>query len=170
MYAAKKLADRLTEIYTHPPIPVVEIAERSRVRVTFHTYPPMSATDEIAACFVFRDMEVMVNRDMPPQQQSFAIAHELFRGTVHREHYLKDMWEYSDGLLRFGPGLEDMIDRTAKTFAMHLLVPGRLLKPVKSPGVGAAQLAQIFLVSRTLMEERLRGNYPRKNRDRTIVT
>ena len=128
----------------------------------------MSATDEIAACFVFRDKEIMVNRDLPPQQQSFAIAHELFRGTVHREYYLRDMWEYGDGLPRFGPGLEDMIGRDAKTFAMHLLVPGRLLKPVKSPGVGAAELAQIFLVSRTLLEERLRGDYPRKIGRRTI--
>ena len=40
LYVAKKLADRLTEIYTHPPIPVLEIAERDGVRVTFHAYPP----------------------------------------------------------------------------------------------------------------------------------
>lgn len=107
---------------------------------------------------------------MPPQQQSFAIAYELFRATVHRECYVKNMWEYSDGLPRFGPGPKDTISREAKTFAMHLLVPGRLLKPVKSPGMGAAQLAQIFLVSRTLMEERLRGDYPRNMGRRTIGT
>lgn len=146
-------ADVRSEAYGAAPVPVTEIAERNGVEVVLANFG--RNRDLVSGICDFQNRKIFVNAaDIFPRRR-FTIAHELGHWILHRSFYESDPDRYSF-LPRFqhtddhGP-----LEQEANCFAAHLLVPGRLLKQV----VGAAtatELADIFEVSRTMMEFRTR--------------
>ncbi len=152
---AKREADRLTEVYSSPPIPVLEIAEESGIKVRFVDFGPYST--KVSGYCDFTKQEIFVNGKDIPQRQSFTIAHELGHWFMHRRIFLENPDIYPVLLRTNNPDSNNPLEKEANAFAAHLLVPNRLLKPVQNQGVNAAVLANIFFVSRSMMEIRMRG-------------
>jgi Zn-dependent peptidase ImmA (M78 family) len=150
---AEQTADRLTADYTSPPIPVLEIAESNGVNVVFLDFGKHSET--VSGFCDFKGKRLFVNAKDKPERQSFTIAHELGHWMLHRDVFLADPSRYPV-LPRFSePNEADPMEKEANKFAACLLVPTKLLLPVKGSPVSA--LARIFRVSRTMMEFRLKN-------------
>ncbi len=152
---AKRKADRLTEVYSSPPVPVLEIAEQNGVHVIFANFG--SSSERVAGYCDFRKAKLFVNAADRPRRQSFTIAHELGHWVMHRSIFVEnpETWPV---LPRFSrPSNNNPHEQEASKFAAHLLVPDHLLKPVLNPAVSAAALAPIFFVSRIMMEIRMKG-------------
>lgn len=152
---AKRKADELTEVYSSPPIPVLEIAEQNGVNVIFANFG--SSSERVAGYCDFRNAKLFVNADDVPRRQSFTISHELGHWVMHRSIFVDNPETYPV-LPRFSrPSNNGPYEKEANKFAAHLLVPDHLLQPVLNPTVSAVTLADIFFVSRTMMEIRMKG-------------
>ena len=152
---ARRKADRLTEVYSSPPIPVLEIAEENGIKVRFVDFGDYSS--KVSGYCDFRKDEIFVNGDEIPQRQSFTIAHELGHWFMHKVFFIKNPDEYPVLLRKNNSDSNNPLEKEANTFAAHLLVPNRLLKPVQRKGVNATVLASLFFVSRSMMEIRMKG-------------
>ena len=149
---ATSLADKLTKDISAPPIPVYEIAENNGVNVLFADFGAHSET--VSGLCDFEAARIYVNKDDSPERQAFTMGHELGHWILHKEIYLANPDSYPV-LARFSvPNRNDPMEKEANRFAACLLVPERLLKPVK--GAPVASLAKSFGVSRTMMEFRLK--------------
>lgn len=150
---AETRANELTKRYEEPPIPVLEIAERSGVNVIFADFG--ENTDTVSGFCDFANARIYVNADDLQERQSFTMAHELGHWVLHRDIYLKQPDLYPV-LPRFSePDKSDPLEKEANKFAACLLVPTRLLAPVRS--APSAALARVFRVSRSMMEWRLKN-------------
>ncbi|MCY4674241.1 MAG: ImmA/IrrE family metallo-endopeptidase [Bacteroidetes bacterium] len=153
--SATAKANSLTEIYSSPPIPVLEIAENNGVNVVFAGFGEY--TETLAGYCDFRESRLYVNAHDLHQRQSFTIAHELGHWLLHRDT-LSDNPDKYPVLLRFSrPNGDNKLEMEANRFAAHLLVPDHLLKPIRRNVDNVAFLASLFQVSRTMMEIRLKG-------------
>lgn len=151
---AKEYADKLTTIYSAPLIPVLEIAQQNGANVVFTDFAKRS--ELVSGYCDFRNARLYVNCRDIPQRQSFAIAHELGHWLIHKGIFLNDPEAYSF-LPRFNKtDSSNALEREANRFAANLLVPERLLRPLRKPFASASALADLFYVSRTMMEIRLR--------------
>ena len=149
----RQKAEELTEIYTAPPIPALEIAERQGVDVVFADFGTTS--DKVAGFCDFESGKIYVNADDMVERQTFTIAHELGHWLLHREFFEANPEEYTI-FPRFQTVAEhNPYEKEANHFAANLLVPARLLKSVKDASVSS--LASAFAVSRTMMEYRLKN-------------
>lgn len=149
---AKAAADALTALYTAPSVPVIEIAEQNGVNVLFSDMGKYR--EEIAGFCDFKSARIYVNKDDIPTRQMFTIAHELGHWILHKEAFLANPEKYPV-LPRFQRTDEsNAFEREANAFASNLLVPDKLLAPVRGAPVSA--LADVFGVSRTMMEIRLK--------------
>ena len=149
----RRMADQLTEVYSAPPIPALEIAESQGVDVVFAEFG--SSADKVAGFCDFKSGKIYVNAEDITQRQTFTIAHELGHWLLHREFFERDPEAYSI-FPRFQAVKEsDPYEKEANHFAANLLVPMRLLKSVKDAPVSS--LASAFAVSRTMMEIRLKN-------------
>lgn len=150
---AERMANNLTRDYSTPPIPVHEIAERSGVNVVFEDFGTHS--ESVSGFCDFANARLYVNKDDLPERQSFTMAHELGHWLLHRDFY-RDHPEDYPVLPRFSdPNREDPKEKEANKFAACLLVPDRLLRPVR--GAPVSSLASVFGVSRTMMEFRVKN-------------
>lgn len=148
---ARKEADRLTERYKTPPIPVVEVAELNGVDVVFANFGKEG--ERVAGFCDFGAAKLYVNREDIRERQYFTIAHELGHWVLHRQIYVADPERYPV-LPRFqSVDKNDPLEQEANAFAANLLVPERLLKPVINAPIST--LARIFSVSKTMMEYRV---------------
>jgi Zn-dependent peptidase ImmA (M78 family) len=148
---ARTVADNVTREYNSPPIPVLEIAERSGVNVVFADFA--QNREKVAGFCEFKTARLYVNSDDMPERQYFTIAHELGHWLLHREIFLAHPERYPV-LPRFqSADRKDPLEQEANHFAANLLVPEKLLKPVKGSPISA--LASVFKVSRTMMEFRI---------------
>jgi Zn-dependent peptidase ImmA (M78 family) len=153
---AKAAADNLTGVYTTPPIPVLEIAEKCGVNVIFTEFSKHS--DTIAGFCDFSGKKLYVNSADHPNRQFFTIAHELGHWVLHKDYFIKEPEKYSILPRYQSPTRGDPFEQEANCFAAQLLVPERLLSQVRgSPEPGVAYLARIFIVSREMMENRLKN-------------
>lgn len=151
---AKRLADGITKVYSSPPIPVLEIAQDKGVQVVFASFGRYSQS--VAGFCDFEGARLLVNSDDIPTRQNFTLAHELGHWIMHRDIFLKNPDKYSVLPRANSYGLNAPLEREANTFAAHLLVPSRLLNRVRTPTTSVTALADIFRVSRTMMEIRIR--------------
>jgi len=95
-----------------------------------------------------------VNPKDSTERQAFTMAHELGHWLLHRNVFLENPDLYPV-LPRFHqPDKTDPLEKEANKFAACLLVPRNLVMPIKDAPVSV--LAEIFGVSRTMMEFRLR--------------
>lgn len=149
----ERLANALSSEFSAPPIPVLEIAESNGVDVIFADF---GGTGERVAGFCdFGAGQLFVNNQDILPRQTFTIAHELGHWLLHKEYFDRHPEEYQI-LPRFqSVGQSDAFEKEANFFAANLLVPRRLLDPVKNASVSS--LASIFAVSRTMMENRLKN-------------
>lgn len=148
---AESKADELTAVISTPPIPVLEIAEQNGVNVVFANFGEHS--EKVAGFCDFRDARLFVNRDDMPARQAFTMAHELGHWIMHKEFFMENPERYPV-LPRFNnPDKDNVFEKEANFFAGCLLVPKRLLLPVQ--GAPVSTLAQIFGVSRIMMEHRI---------------
>ncbi len=138
-------------MYSSPPIPVLEIAQDNGVDVVFADFKDR-AEDVSGFCDLERRRIYVNHRDMP-KRQSFTMAHELGHWLLHKAIFDDDPDTYRY-LPRFATPRHNDLEREANKFAAHLLVPERLLRPVRTSRVSA--LADAFFVSRSMMEIRLR--------------
>jgi Zn-dependent peptidase ImmA (M78 family) len=145
-------ADALTLPYSRPPVPIVDIAHKSDIKVVYTTFPKFQ--DAVAGLCDFKGQKILVNVEDPPEQQAFTVAHELGHWLLHREEILKHPERYSV-LPRFRLPEPSPLEVEAYTFAAHVLVPRRLLSPVMNSAPPVA-LAKIFNVPIDLVEYRLR--------------
>lgn len=153
IHAAKTRADELSAGYSTPPIPVLEIAEKTGVNVVFADFGKHNET--VAGFCDFAAAKLFVNAKDIRARQMFTMAHELGHWVMHRDAFLSDPTKYPV-LPRFqDPAPGNPFEQEANAFAANLLVPARLLIPVKSSPVSV--LADIFGVSRSMMEYRLRN-------------
>lgn len=149
----RSTAARLSAPYSSPPIPVLEIAETQGVDVVLAGFG--EAGDKVAGFCDFKAAKLFVNVEDPISRQTFTIAHELGHWVLHREYFDRHPSEYSI-LPRFQkPEGSNPFEQEANLFAANLLVPKQLLVPVKHAPV--ATLANIFAVSREMMENRLKN-------------
>ncbi|WP_162236097.1 ImmA/IrrE family metallo-endopeptidase [Devosia sp. Leaf64] len=150
---AQARADALTVRYSTPPIPVLEIAEQTGVNVVFSDFGKHS--DTVAGFCDFEARRLYVNAKDIRTRQLFTMAHELGHWVMHREVFLRDPSRYPV-LPRFqSVEASNIFEREANCFAANLLVPKRLLDPVRNSPVST--LAEVFGVSRAMMENRLKN-------------
>jgi Zn-dependent peptidase ImmA (M78 family) len=150
---AESKAIELTSDISSPPIPVYEIAESNGVNVLFVNFGENAET--VSGLCDFKNARIYVNKDDSPERQAFTMAHELGHWILHKEVFLNHPENYPV-LPRFSdPNRNDIMEKEANKFAACLLVPERLLAPVK--GAPVAALARSFGVSRTMMEFRLKN-------------
>lgn len=146
-------ANKLTEDISSPPIPVYEIAERNGVNVVFVDFGPHAGS--VSGLCDFEKARIYVNKDDSTERQAFTIGHELGHWLLHKEFFLEHPDSYPV-LPRFSdPNRNDPMEKEANKFAACLLVPDRMLAPVK--GAPVAALARSFGVSGTMMEFRLKN-------------
>jgi Zn-dependent peptidase ImmA (M78 family) len=150
---AERTAEDLSSPYSAPPIPVLEIAEQNGVNVVFANFG--SNAEKVAGLCDFENARIYVNEDETAERQSFTIAHELGHWMLHRQTFIDDPDRYPV-LPRFSqPDRNDPLEKEANKFAACLLVPSRLLRPVKDAPV--SYLASVFGVSRLMMEFRVKN-------------
>jgi Zn-dependent peptidase ImmA (M78 family) len=131
----------------------LEIAEKTGVDVVFADMGVHR--DKVAGFCDFEGSKLYVNKSDPTTRQTFTMAHELGHWVMHREFFLQHPDRYPV-LPRFQSVDEsNVFEREANCFAANLLVPTRLLKPIRAHNV--AMLARIFAVSTAMMEIRLKN-------------
>jgi Zn-dependent peptidase ImmA (M78 family) len=145
-------ARELTDVYSTPPIPVFDIAEQRGVNVVFASFGRHSET--ISGFCDFAAARLYVNENDSSGRKMFTIAHELGHWLLHRD-FIKSGSHLYRALPRFKAPSESVLEKEANLFAAELLVPRSLVLPVKDASV--SQLADIFAVSRTMMEWRLKN-------------
>ncbi len=151
---ANKAARDLAAPYSSPPIPVLEIAQNSGVNVIFTDFG--SHSEKIAGFCDFDAARIYVNENDILGRQMFTMAHELGHWILHRVFFLQEPDLYPI-LPRFQRAVDkNVFESEANYFAARLLVPDILLKPVKNTPVSI--LADMFCVSREMMENRLRND------------
>lgn len=97
---------------------------------------------------------IYVNRDDPPNRQTFTIAHELGHHYLHRDFILTHPDQYKV-LYRKPMGREtDPIEKEANSFAANLLVPTEWLKRYYRIA-SVAEMARVFIVSEEVIRWRL---------------
>lgn len=152
-HLAESKANELTKNISAPPIPVYEIAESSGVNVVFVDFG--AHAESVSGLCDFEAARIYVNKDDSTQRQTFTMAHELGHWLLHKELFLDDPDSYPV-LPRFAnPDSKNPLEKEANKFAACLLVPSRLLRPVRE--APPATLAKIFGVSRLMMEYRLKN-------------
>lgn len=148
---AEGLARELSAVYTSPPIPVFEIAERHGVRVVHATFGEFQ--ENVSGVSDFSARQIHLNVEDPPERQAYAAAHELGHFLLHAGILAHDPDLYAL-LPRFGAPRPGPLEDEAHAFAAELLVPKRLLLPV-AKSAPPTQLASIFKVPIDLIERRL---------------
>ncbi len=150
---AERKAEELSKDYSAPPVPVLEIAEENGVNVVFVDFGKNS--EKVAGLCDFENARIYVNQDENADRQAFTMAHELGHWILHKDFFLENPDHYPV-LPRFSkPDQNDWREKEANKFAACLLVPARLVRPVRNAPI--ASLASVFGVSRTMMEFRLKN-------------
>ena len=149
---AEMTANGLSDIYSSPPIPAIDIAEENGVNVLFVDFGKNAET--VSGLVDFPNARLYVNRNDYLERQIFTVAHELGHWLLHKDFYEADPERYNV-LPRFSnPYRDDPLEQEANRFAASLLVPKRLLVPVLHAPVST--LSEIFLVNRAIMERRIK--------------
>ncbi|MDR3524890.1 MAG: ImmA/IrrE family metallo-endopeptidase [Acetobacteraceae bacterium] len=152
LLTAKRTAAELSEPYSTPPIPLFEIAAEQGASIIFADFGQHSSV--VAGFCDFENAKIYVNNDDIWPRKMFTAAHELGHWVLHRRLFEEDPQKYAV-LPRHQVGKVNSLEQEANAFAAELLVPRKLLEPVKH--AGAVQLASIFGVSRQMMEIRLKN-------------
>ena len=151
-------ANELTGIYSELPIPVYEIAQEEGVEVYDADFGNFA---NICSGFCdFDERGIYLNQDDSPTRQFFVAAHELGHWFLHKKKYEKEPDGFAfclkQGVDASGFDIDVNVEKEAHYFAVNLVMPIRLVKTLKHR-FSASELANIFNVSRTMMEKRLNG-------------
>lgn len=149
--AAQKANDLLADFgLVKPPINPVDIAQRLGLKVWFVTFN--GEYDKVSGFYDVDEQAIYVNKDEYPHRQTFTVAHELGHHLLHKE------WAKSEAyrmMFRNEGASKDPYEQEANAFAANLLVPLDMLNEYKSVA-SKAELAELFLVSAPVIENRLK--------------
>lgn len=148
----RRQATRFASGYSAPPIPILDIAEQNGVDVVFSDFGRHN--NAVAGFCDFAEAKIYVNDQEFLPRKMFTIAHEFGHWILHREFFEQHPEKYAV-LPRLQKPANNAFEQEANCFAAELLVPKHLVVPVK--GFGVARLADIFGVSREMMEHRLKN-------------
>ena len=149
---AVQKAREFAEVYSTPPIPVLEIAQSHGLNVVLSEFGRFA--EGVSGALSFKDKRLYVNRFDSPQRKRFTIAHEFGHWILHKPVFDADPELYAV-LPRYSqPDVSNPFEQEANAFAAELLVPQHLLK--QGSGAGPATLAQLFRLTPAKMEVRLR--------------
>ena len=152
----EKSADKLTGAYLEPPIPVYRIARENEVEVYTADFGKFS--NRFSGLCDFENNNIYLNEKDTPERQYLTAAHEFGHWILHREHYIANPERYAlmPKKKAFGnDNSDDPMEEEANRFAICLLMP-RLLVKKFHPHYSPSELAEMFAIPRTLMEERLK--------------
>jgi Zn-dependent peptidase ImmA (M78 family) len=151
---ARAKASQFAGAYSKPPIPVKDIIEAQGVDVLFVRFGSLGR--DIAGVTNFNDAQILVNADDAFNRQTFTMAHEFGHWILHKHLFEREPAKYQVLLRRpTGTVNSDPVEKEANFFAANLLVPMRLLKPVKDIA-SKSELARMFAVSEQTIEYRLK--------------
>jgi Zn-dependent peptidase ImmA (M78 family) len=150
---AKAAAESFVRDVPRPPVPIREIVEGKGVDVEFVRFGTLGR--QIAGLTKFDENKIYVNAEDAFNRQTFTIAHEFGHWVLHKSLFLEDPDRYQV-LLRTPKGRNtNPLEKEANCFAANILVPTRLLRPVK--GIASkSELARMFAVSEETIEHRLK--------------
>lgn len=132
-----------------PPVNAKELAENYGLTVNFVDFPEKYKS--VCGFIDFENATMYVSNADKTVRQNFTIAHELGHWILHREN----QQAYKVLLRRpIGGETEDM-EKEANVFAAELLVPADMLKKYKKQGLSNFELAEIFMVSESVINYRL---------------
>ena len=154
----EKKAYEFTKIYSELPIPVCEIAQEEGLEVYKADFGDDS--DIFSGFCDFENKEIYVNRSDSPIRQFFVTAHELGHWILHRGEHGGKPHGYAFSLKQGADAdsnADSLMEREADYFAVNLIMPSHLIKRLRNHYV-ASDLAEMFNVSRTMMEKRLNGD------------
>ena len=83
----EKKANKLTEVYSEPPVPVYEVARSQGVEV-YEVGFKNRIKNYLGFCDLADDV-IYLNKDASPTQQILTAAHELGHWILHKEDYEK---------------------------------------------------------------------------------
>ena len=144
----KKLA------YMEPPVNPIDIANAIGMKVHFVTF---SGLDNVSGFYDALENSIYVNENESPVRQTFTIAHEIGHKVLHEEWAKSTEYKV---LLRESLELpsKDPREQEANSFAANLLVPRFMLDKYKDFAT-VAELSNLFMVSRPVIQNRLRFEY-----------
>ena len=150
-------ANKLTRIYSEPPIPVYEVARLKGLAVYEAEFRENVKGHHGFCDFV--DDAIYLNKASSPTQQIFTAAHELGHWILHGPKYKQNNERFAflpkAGSIAYDTGNRE--EDEANFFASRLLVPSLLLQPYLSYDNSIAALAKEFKVFRAMMEMRVNG-------------
>lgn len=147
---ANKVLDGLR--ITAPPVPIRDIIEDAGLDVKFVKFN--NYADEIAGFTDFAARSIYVNAEDILSRQTWTMAHEYGHWVMHRELFERDPDQYQILLRRQSGSGNDPREQEANAFARMILIPERLLRPVKNSAT-VSELASMFMVSKQAMENAL---------------
>lgn len=150
----ENITENLTRIYSEPPIPVYEIAREKGLEVYVTDFEEVA--DVFSGFCDFKNDNIFLNQADTPKKQYLTAAHELGHWILHKDIYTANPEKYMFMPRRKLADTEDPMEKEADHFAACLLMPRFLVKEFYSNSL-VAELADMFNVSRTLMEKRLRS-------------
>lgn len=147
-----KQADKITEKYISPPIPVCEIARSLGMTVYETDFGDLDK--ELSGFCDLTAGEIYVNKEELRFRQVFTIAHEIGHYVLHKEGGIGRRHSYLPR--RRNKDFDDSpVEKEADVFAEALLVPRHLLANYDLIKDHAALLAKVFNVERSMMDQRL---------------
>lgn len=150
---AKSAADFLTRDYSSPPIPVTDIAKLCDVKLVVESFGDQGSDGDISGFCDFAGGVIYANADETFKRQRFTIAHELGHWVLHKNFFIENPEKYPVLMRKTELNIKDHKEQEANHFAANLLVPDRLIKPIKN--LHYLDLASLFDVSPSMMQFRL---------------
>lgn len=139
---------------SEPPIVPQNLVKKLGLQIKFVKF--INGLKEIAGYLDIGDSAIYVNSKDCPNKQAFTIAHELGHWIMHKEMLVENPDKHVALLRDPSKKLEyNTIEQEANCFAANLLVPKKMLDRYKR-FVGVKQLADLFVVSKDVVENRLK--------------
>lgn len=102
---------------------------------------------------------IYIDREIHNNRQRFSVAHQLAH---HLLGHTKEK-QYDENLNNFSTSIEDQKEKEANKLAIEIMIPTKALQfYMKQKNMSIIKLAQIFNVSKKMMEYRLKEIYVQK--------
>jgi len=139
-----------------PPVNPREISESYGISVDYVVFNQEHS--DVAGFFDFGENKIYVNAEDAYNRKTFTVAHELGHYFLHREIFKEDPNEYRVLLRRPMASADNPLEKEANAFGANLLVPRKFLDRFRGNAT-EDELAQIFVVSKDVIRNRLRFEF-----------
>lgn len=153
----EKKVNKLTNVYSEPPIPVCEIIRQQGVKL--YTADFKQFVDTFSGFCDFENDSIYLNQDDSRERKFVVAAHEFGHWFLHRAEFKKkpDAYAFLPRYREIADGsVDDIKEKQADYFALNLIMPIRLVEEFNHL-YSVSELARLFNVPRSLMERRLKA-------------